>query len=554
MSNDHDLDQRLRFLRIDEHGRAALRSLKPFLDEELPGALDALYDQLRTYPDTRAAYRDAGLVEQSRSAHRRHWDGVAGGNYDDRYLATAGAIARAHAKTGLEPHWYIDGYALMAEQLVRAMVRRTWPKAGLFRDKKAATADQVADGMAALIKAMMLDMDFVVSALMDGGAEDQAKNEQAVVAEQQAVIAGSIGLGLEKLAEGDLQFRLTEPLPPQYEKLRADFNTAIAQLQDTVSVIGRNTHAIRSGAAEISSAADDLSHRTEQQAASLEETAAALDQITATVRKTADGADHARDVVGKAKADAERGGEVVREAICAMSEIESSSNKVSQIIGVIDEIAFQTNLLALNAGVEAARAGDAGRGFAVVAQEVRALAQRSAEAAKEIKALISASTAQVGSGVKLVGETGQSLERIVAQVADINGVVSEIAASAKEQATGLAEVNGAVNQMDQVTQQNAAMVEQSTAASHSLAQEADDLAQLLRRFRTGQREAPPSRAAAPTPARLAAPARRALPPSGDPAGSKGSAFAQRFSAPQLRSPGGRGQSAAAQPSEDWEEF
>ena len=184
---------------------------------------------------------------------------------------------------------------------------------------------------------------------------------------------------------------------------------------------------------------------------------------------------------------------MVREAISAMSEIESSSRKVSQIIGVIDEIAFQTNLLALNAGVEAARAGDAGRGFAVVAQEVRALAQRSADAAKEIKALIAASTAQVGSGVKLVGETGQSLDRIVAQVADINGVVAEIAASAKEQAIGLQEVNGAVNQMDQVTQQNAAMVEQTNAASHALVQEADALADLLAGFDTGYRDTAPAR-------------------------------------------------------------
>jgi len=561
MSNDHDLDQRLRFLKIDERGRAAMRSLKPFLDEELPSALDALHEQFRTHPETRAAFRDSGLVEQSRSAHRRHWDGVANGDYDDRYLATVAAIARTQAKAGLEPHWYIDGCAVMADQLVRAMIRRTWPKPGLFRDKSAPTAEQVAEGMAALVKALILDADLVSAVLNEGDAESQAKTEQAVIDQQQAVVAGSIGVGLEKLAEGDLTFRLTDALPPHYEKLRGDFNAAIANLQETVSVIGRNTQAIRAGSNEISEAADDLSRRTEQQAASLEQTAAALDQITATVRKTADGADHARDVVGKAKADAERGGVVVREAIAAMSEIESSSNKVTQIIGVIDEIAFQTNLLALNAGVEAARAGDAGRGFAVVASEVRALAQRSAEAAKEIKTLISASTAQVGSGVKLVGETGQSLERIVAQVADINGVVSEIAASAKEQATGLQEVNGAVNQMDQVTQQNAAMVEQSTAASHSLAQEAEQLAGLLRRFRTGHREASSSRAMAPptrsapahAPARLAAPARRALPPS-ESVDAKASAFSNRYAAPQLRAPGGRGLSAAAEPSDDWEEF
>jgi methyl-accepting chemotaxis protein len=236
-------------------------------------------------------------------------------------------------------------------------------------------------------------------------------------------------------------------------------------------------------------ASDDLSRRTEQQAASLEETAAALDEITATVKKSAEGATHAHQVVAAADEDAKKSAVVVREAVQAMDAIAKSSQQISQIIGVIDEIAFQTNLLALNAGVEAARAGDAGRGFAVVASEVRALAQRSAEAAKEIKGLISASSIQVTNGVRLVAETGQSLERIMLQVTEINDVVSGIAAGAKEQATGLAEVNTAINQMDQVTQQNAAMVEQSTAASHSLSQETAQLAGLIGQFRVRSADA-----------------------------------------------------------------
>ena len=242
---------------------------------------------------------------------------------------------------------------------------------------------------------------------------------------------------------------------------------------------------MRSGSDEIADASDSLARRTEQQAASLEETAAALEEITATVRRTAEGASHARSVVAGAKTDAETGGEVVGRAIVAMNAIATSSRAITQIIGVIDEIAFQTNLLALNAGVEAARAGDAGRGFAVVAQEVRALAQRSAEAAKEIKGLISASTRQVGEGVDLVGQTGEALGRIVGQVAEINTVVTDIAASAQEQASGLQQINVAIAQMDQVTQQNAAMVEESTAASHALAREAGDLDRLMGRFQVG---------------------------------------------------------------------
>ncbi len=312
-----------------------------------------------------------------------------------------------------------------------------------------------------------------------------AEADRAAVAQEQADVVGALAQGLERLSDGVLTYRLTAAFAPAYEKLRADFNGAMDKLQQTMKVVTANTVGIRTGADEISRASDDLSRRTEQQAASLEETAAALDEITATVRKTAQGAAEAREAVGAARGDAEQSGIVVRQAVEAMSGIETSAQQISQIIGVIDEIAFQTNLLALNAGVEAARAGDAGRGFAVVASEVRALAQRSAEAAKEIKTLISASTRQVDAGVSLVGQTGEALGRIVVQVAQLNSLVVDIAASTQEQAVGLAQVNVAVNQMDQVTQQNAAMVEESTAASHALAQEAMTLARLIATFDVG---------------------------------------------------------------------
>ncbi len=314
-------------------------------------------------------------------------------------------------------------------------------------------------------------------------ATTEAERERA--AKTQAQVVGAVGMGLEKLSAGDLTFRLHDAFSADYEKLRADYNAAMDKLHETMTTVVSRTQGLRGGSNEITQASDDLSKRTEQQAASLEETAAALDEITATVKKTADGAQQARDVVAAAKSDAEQSAGVVREAVGAMSEIEQSSRQIGQIIGVIDEIAFQTNLLALNAGVEAARAGDAGRGFAVVASEVRALAQRSAEAAKEIKVLISSSAQQVARGVDRVGEAGAALGRIAGQVAQLNGVVADIAASAQEQATGLQEVNSAVNQMDQVTQQNAAMVEQATAAAHSLREETDALSDLIGQFRIG---------------------------------------------------------------------
>ena len=309
--------------------------------------------------------------------------------------------------------------------------------------------------------------------------------ERETHAAEQALVVDQLATGLAKLAAGDLMVRLNTAFSGRYEQLRGDFNAAMQSLQETMQVIIGTASGIRGGAGEIAQASDNLSRRTEQQAATLEETAAALDEITAAVRKSAEGASNARDVVTAAKAEAESSGAVVRDTIAAMAGIEESSKKIDNIIGVIDEIAFQTNLLALNAGIEAARAGDAGRGFAVVATEVRALAQRSANAAKEIQALISTSGAQVESGVRLVAETGRALGRIAAQVEQANDLVAAIAFSAAEQSTGLHEVNTAMNQMDQVTQQNAAMVEQTTAASHGLEHETSQLNQLISRFQIG---------------------------------------------------------------------
>lgn len=334
--------------------------------------------------------------------------------------------------------------------------------------------------------------------------EEQKAQEAATI--QHAVDA--LATGLERLSGGDMTHRIEQPFGLNLDGLRSNFNDSMLKLQTTLRRVEQSTRSINAGANEMRSGADDLARRTEQQAASVEETAAALEEITTAVKDSARRAEEAGSLVARTREGAERSGIVVSDAIEAMQLIEKSSSEITNIISVIDEIAFQTNLLALNAGVEAARAGEAGKGFAVVAQEVRELAQRSAAAAKDIKSLISASSLQVQAGVQKVRETGAALGTIATEVQQINRNVSAIVEAAREQSIGLQEINTAVNSMDQGTQQNAAMVEQTTAATHSLSTDVSTLSQLLAQFKLDERQSGPATVTAMNPvAAKASPAR-----------------------------------------------
>jgi methyl-accepting chemotaxis protein len=459
-----DLEKRLRYAGIDDTTGRNLRRFWRVARLALPGILTAFYRHVESEPTL--AGMVAGRSDQLKSAQSTHWGRLFSGRFDQGYVEGVYRVGLAHQKIGMEPRWYIAGYQFVLNHLVRlAVLTWFWNPYVLWRT------------LQALNKAVLLDMELAIFAYQN--AIEAQKRQQ-----EEAIISG-VGVGLQALAAGDLTHRVTTELTGPLEKLKIDFNMAVPKLHQVLSAVVQSIDTISTGASEIEQASDDLSRRTENQAASLEETAAALEQITATVKATAANSGKANGIVAKTKNAAQTSEGIVESTIAAMGQIEQSSKQITDIIGVIDEIAFQTNLLALNAGVEAARAGDAGRGFAVVASEVRALAQRSSQAAKEIKALIGMSSGHVEAGVKYVGQSGDALREIVAQIVEISELVTEIAQAASQQSTGIEEVNSAVNQMDQVTQQNAAMVEQSTAASHHLAAEAQNLAQLVTNFNVG---------------------------------------------------------------------
>ncbi|MDE2578042.1 MAG: globin-coupled sensor protein [Hyphomicrobiales bacterium] len=546
------LTERMDFVGLRRDQQAA-RLLAPLVDAHLPRALDVFYARVARIPHLSNVLSSAELVERNKRALAAHWSVIAQGAFDDAYAGRAYRIGATHARIGLSPRWYIGGYTLILEEMIRSLIASTVAASqgrGIIRRAPDMPQDSI-DALVWLVKACLLDIDMATTAYFD--TANAARDEQvaAALAAERKAVSDSIGAALARLAAKDLRSRIDDDLPQAYEPLQRNFNAAAEDLGAALGEVGAAAGLLSDAAAEIAGTASDLAGRTERQALSLKQTATAVNQVTSAVELNAQGAREADTLVSQARDEARSGAEIVGKAVAAMGRIEKSSQNIERIIGSIDEIAFQTNLLALNAGVEAARAGEAGRGFAVVASEVRALAQRSAAAAKEIKQLIAASSSEVAGGVVLVSDTGKALEGVAARVNDIAGLVAQIAQASGEQANALAQASAAVANMDQQTQQNAALAQHTTAASGRLREQSTSLAALVGDFALSGGRARPVRPAAPV-----APAAGRAAPSPTPAPAAPARPARpvpQAKSAVVRAPR-RAPPAKAAAAEDWSEF
>ncbi len=478
-----NLTERLGYYGLEAHD-PIYSSVSASISKVMEGTLEGFYREVQSRDELAGKFLSPASMAKARAAQARHWTGAFTDGLTDAFLERSNQIGGVHARIGLEPKWYVGSYARILDELITHMVAPGWQRHLPWKRRQARR-------IAALVKVSLLDMDIALSSyFFDISAKVNSLNTV-------------LGDALARLAEGKLNIDAVD-LPPEYAKVAADFNSTVAALHDTISKVVAGVEAISTGSSEIQYASNDLARRTEEQAANLEEAAAAVGKVLERVCETREQANSARTAIRDSNATAGDGAKIVAQAVDAMDQIRRSSQEVTNIIGVIDSIAFQTNLLALNAGVEAARAGEAGRGFAVVANEVRELALRCSQSAEEIKALVSGTSAHVSSGVDLVRRSGDAFDAITQAIAALTDTVETIAVSTEAQSESLAHINNVVGDIDRSTQQNAAMAEECTAAASSLASEADGLWQTVGSFEVASDESRHGAGHGDAPRRIAA--------------------------------------------------
>jgi len=482
------LRERLDFVRLDQGALDELAVLQPMVDKHLPAALAAFYERLADVPEMASFFSGKPQMDRAMAKQVLHWQAIAGGRFDGEYLESSKRIGERHAKIGLEPRWYLGGYALILEQLLTAVIAETLaaptpaqPRRLFGKTPPAADAAGLARKLSALVKAVLIDMDLAVTVYFDRLTEAAAERDR-LASERIRRAVSLTGATLQSLADGDLTARIVAEFDPEFAAIKDDTNAVADRLEAIVRQLRNTSGSLKTATGEILAGANDLSDRTTKQAATIEETSAAMEQLMGTVAANVASAKAATDSARAVSDAADAGTAVMAEANDAMERITGSSEKIAKIIGLIDDIAFQTNLLALNASVEAARAGEAGKGFAVVAVEVRRLAQSAASASADIKALIEQSGADVRDGTALVAAATAKLAAIHASVRDNQTLMEGIASASAAQAEGIGEITVAVRQMDEMTQHNAALVEEINGAIEQTEQQAAELDMVVDQF------------------------------------------------------------------------
>ena len=502
------LKTRLDFIGLDQAALNQLKQAGPAIEAHLVPALERFYALIGTVPAVSRFFDGKPQMDRAKSKQVGHWHAIASGQFDDAYLEASSRVGLRHAKIGLEPRWHIGGYGVIIDTIIRGLVHDMMTEA-LRPEKKRfgrpaprsseavlADADAMAGVLVAVLKAMLVDVDIGVTAYFEKLTADAHDAEQAAQAKIEKAVAAT-GAVLRKVAAGDLTCRVTEALEPEFDQIKDDTNSVAERLAEIVGQLQSTSRSLKTATGEILSGANDLADRTTRQAATIEETTASIEQLSSAVLDNAKRAVTASNTARKLAGNARDSETVMGEATEAMSAIKSSSAKISNIIGLIDDIAFQTNLLALNASVEAARAGEAGKGFAVVAVEVRRLAQSAANASAEVKQLIDASAAEVRNGTQLVARAAETLHDIQTGAEESASLIDTIAQANGEQSASLEEVTVAVRQMDEMTQHNAALVEETNAAIEQTEAQAGELDRIVEVFRVSQNAAPAPKRQAP---------------------------------------------------------
>ncbi|WP_052715661.1 globin-coupled sensor protein [Devosia chinhatensis] len=487
------MSSRLEFIGLDESQRSALAGVEDIIGAHLPGALGGFYKKLVTVPVLANFFSGSAQMDRAQSSQVNHWKAIATGKFDENYVQSSRRIGLRHAQIGLEPRWYIGGYGVIVEALIKGVVadymalHAPKPKKGLFGGKTPKphaddTIEHLSEILSAMMKSVLVDIDMAVSVYFEQTlAASQARDRET--ADKIAWAAELTGSVLQSLASGDLTEQIDAEFEGGFAKIKDDTNALVDRLRDIMRQLRDTSGLLRTATGEILAGANDLSDRTTRQAATIEETTASMERLA---RMVSDNAALAEQTSGKAKtaaATAEAGGEVMSRVTEAMVRITSSSNKISNIIGIIDDIAFQTNLLALNASVEAARAGEAGKGFAVVAIEVRRLAQSAATASGEVKALVETSVSEVMAGESLVNNASAKLAELLNVVRESTNAMSAISIASRDQANSIHEISDAMVQMDEMTQHNAALVEETNAAIEQTEAQARQLDEIVDQFR-----------------------------------------------------------------------